>query len=97
MANRFVVTATGSDGTRSLKVTIPAEVCRALGIEAGDVFWVEADLADGGRRGVDGDDGQDGEDGAGAPVVVLRYVRTARADEAAARGFRRDVNGGSPR
>lgn len=43
MANRYAVTAIGDGASRSLKITIPARICRALGIEAGDVFWVDVE------------------------------------------------------
>lgn len=77
MANRYTVTASGNGNTRSLKVTIPAEVCREMGIEAGDVFWVDVDVRP-------GDDG---------PRVVLQYVRTSRAVEAEARARTGNGNG----
>lgn len=44
MANRYAVTATGSRESRSLKVTIPAAVCRALDIRPGDTFWVDVEI-----------------------------------------------------
>lgn len=44
MANRYAVTATGSPDSRSLKVTIPAAICRALDIVPGDTFWVDVEI-----------------------------------------------------
>lgn len=44
MANRHAVTATGTPGSRSLKVTIPAAVCRALDIRPADTFWVDVEI-----------------------------------------------------
>lgn len=81
MTNRYAVTATGNGNTRSLKVTIPAEVCREVGIDAGDVFWVDVDVHP-------GDDG---------PLIVLRYVRTSRAVEVEARVQSGNGADGSPR
>lgn len=44
MANRHAVTATGSQDSRSLKVTIPAAICRVLDIRPGDTFWVDVEI-----------------------------------------------------
>lgn len=41
--NGFAVKASGQDRTRSLKVTIPAEVARRFDINPGDTFWIEVE------------------------------------------------------
>lgn len=40
------VTATANGDSRSLKVTIPAELARKFDIRPGDAFWIETEEGD---------------------------------------------------